>query len=161
IFLIRRPQQRSWTMFRFSVFGWLKSGQQPSRTSQRQRRRGKPVVPRRTDLRIEVLEDRTLPSTITVLNLADSGPGSLRAAVSAANAAAGADTVQFAPGLHGAITLTSELSVTDDLTINGSGANQLAVSGGDVTRIFDISAGAVTIDRLTITHGLANSGALH
>jgi hypothetical protein len=33
---------------------------------------------------LDVLEDRTLPSTLTVLNTIDSGPGSLRAAIEAA-----------------------------------------------------------------------------
>ena len=46
---------------------------------------------------LEVLEDRCLPSTFTVLNLLDSGPDSLRAAVAAANASPGADT-RKAPG---------------------------------------------------------------
>ena len=32
-------------------------------------------------LSVERLEDRTVPSTFTVRNLADSGPGSLRAAI--------------------------------------------------------------------------------
>ena len=37
--------------------------------------------PRRTVLAVDALEDRAVPSTFTVLNLADSGAGSLRAAV--------------------------------------------------------------------------------
>jgi hypothetical protein len=32
-------------------------------------------------LQVEALEDRSVPSTFTVLNLADSGEGSLRAAI--------------------------------------------------------------------------------
>jgi hypothetical protein len=86
-------------MSRFSVFRWLKSRQQPSRASQRQRRRGDAAVPpRRTVLRVEALEDRALPSTFTVLNLNDGGPGSLRAAVQAADAAPGS-AIDFAFGL--------------------------------------------------------------
>src|SRR5271166_6268322 len=70
----------------------------------------------RTRLRFEPLEDRNLLSALTVLNLADSGAGSLRQAVLDANANPGADTIQFAKGLHGTIVLTSgQLTITDDL----------------------------------------------
>src|SRR5262245_46241909 len=48
----------------------------------------RPTPPRRFRPRLEVLEDRALPSTFTVLNLADSGAGSLRAAILAANSPA-------------------------------------------------------------------------
>ena len=41
--------------------------------------------------RLEPLEDRTVPSTFAVLNLADGGDGSLRQAVLDANALPGAD----------------------------------------------------------------------
>jgi hypothetical protein len=102
------------------------------------------------------LEDRTLPSAFTVMNLNDSGPGSLRAGV-----ASGDDTIGFAAGLHGNITLTSgELLITRSVTINGPGANKLAVSGNDASRVIDIAASLgvtmnVTISGLTITHGYA------
>ena len=53
--------------------------------------------------RLEPLEDRSVPATFTVLNLADGGDGSLRQAVLDANALAGADTIHFADGLVGTI----------------------------------------------------------
>ena len=82
--------------------------------------------------RLGILEDRSLPSTFTVTNLLDSGPGSLRAAVTAANANPGADSIDFAP--TGTIALTSgELDITDGLTINGPGASALTVSGNHAT----------------------------
>src|SRR5262249_35763019 len=97
------------------------------------------------------LEDRTLPSTLTVLNNADSGPGSLRQAIS--DAASG-DTIDFAPVLRGqAITLTSgELAVTKGLDVAG-----LRVSGNDASRVFDISGDgvAVTLAGLTVAKGRA------
>src|SRR5262249_22653231 len=59
----------------------------------------------------EVLEDRSLLSAFTVLNLLDNGAGSLQAAVAAANANPGADTIDIAT--TGTITLTSgQLDIT-------------------------------------------------
>jgi hypothetical protein len=52
---------------------------------------------------LETLEDRTVFS-ITVMNLNDGGPGSLRQAMLDANAAAGADVIDF--DVAGAIRLT-------------------------------------------------------
>src|SRR5262249_41709554 len=101
--------------------------------SMKQRRSGTPArrTPRRpttTRLRVEALDDRCLPSTFTVTNLLDTGAGSLRAAVAAANANPGADAIDFATA--GTIALTSgELDITDSLTINGPGESALTVSG--------------------------------
>jgi hypothetical protein len=97
------------------------------------------------------------PSTFIVLNLNDNGPGSLRQAILDSNAIPGADTIMFAEGLHGTIPLTSgELPITASITINGPGADQLAISGNHASRVFDISGGVtVTIAGLTITDGLA------
>jgi hypothetical protein len=110
-------------------------------------------------------------STFTVLNVQDSGPGSLREAIVASNAAPGADLIRFAPGARdGTIALTGgQLSITDQLTIDGPGANRLIVSGNDASRVFQIGNGVVvSIDGLTITRGRAvgqgggilNAGAL-
>jgi hypothetical protein len=107
-------------------------------------------------LSVERLEDRTVPATFTVGNLADSGLGSLRQAVLDANARPGADVIRFAPAARdGTITLTSgELAITDGLRIDGPSARRLAVSGNDASRVFQISSGvAVSIDDLTVTHG--------
>ena len=106
---------------------------------------------------VEALEDRAVPSTFTVVNLADSGDGSLRQAVLDANALPGADEIRFADGLQGTIPLNGvELSITDALTINGPGAEFLAVSGGGQSRVFGIGGGvAVAIAALTITDGQA------
>src|SRR5262249_6628548 len=107
--------------------------------------------------RLEPLEDRSVPATFTVLNLADAGDGSLRQAVLNANALPGADTIRFADGLVGTIGLTGgQLSIADHLTIDGPRAGRLAVSGNGQSRVFRISGGlTVAIDDLTITGGRA------
>jgi uncharacterized protein (TIGR03118 family) len=109
---------------------------------------------------LEILEDRVVPSTFMVVNLADSGAGSLRQALIDANALPGADVIRFGPHARdGVITLTSgELSITDSLTIDGPGDNRLTISGNDASRVFSVS-GSTTyaeIDGLTIAHGLTN-----
>src|SRR5262245_33853052 len=106
------------------------------------RARGRP--PRAT-LAVQALEDRAVPSTFTVLNLADGGEGSLRQAILDANSPAypGADVIRFGNGLSGTIPLTTgQLSITEDLAIDGPGADRLAVSGGSQSRVFGISGGA-------------------
>src|SRR5262249_40200393 len=109
--------------------------------------------------RLVSLEDRIVPSTFTVENFADSGPGSLRQAVLDANALTGADLISFAPAAcDGTIALaTGELGITDDLTIDGPGAESLIISGNNSSRVFEVPAGVtVTIDGMTIRDGLAN-----
>ena len=122
------------------------------------RRRPSRRRPPASRLCLERLEDRRLLSTFSVLNLLDSGPGSLREAIVAANSAPGADLIRFDPAARdGTIALTGgQLSITDNLTIDGAGAGQLAVSGNDASRVFQISSGvAVCIDELTVSHGRA------
>src|SRR5262249_40721041 len=104
--------------------------------------------------RLELLEGRDVPSTLTVTNTLDKGAGSLRGAIT--NAKSG-DTIVFAPSLNGQmIILTSDqLTVNKSLDIEGPGADKLTISGNDANRVFDISQGlTVTINGLTVTHGL-------
>jgi hypothetical protein len=99
---------------------------------QRSRRRQRTQRPS-----LEQLEDRTLPSTFTVINLADSGAGSLRDAITQANADPGAqdDTINFA--VSGTITLNSALpNVTRDLDIIGPGAANLTVQANSAAPAF-------------------------
>jgi hypothetical protein len=135
----------------FSGFGWTGPANRQSALLRRAPRR-RSFVPH-----LEALEDRTLPSTFTVLNLNDSGAGSLRQAILDSNSAAGADVIQFAPTLAGTITLTTgELDITDELTIIGPGQNKLTISGNDASRIFFMDPDNVSpasITGLTIANG--------
>jgi hypothetical protein len=116
----------------------------------------RPHTPR---LGVEALDDRCLPSTFTVTNLLDTGAGSLREAVVAANANPGADSIDFA--VTGTIALTSgQLDITDSVTINGPGADALIVSGNYISRVFGIAGDpTVLIAGLTVANGALNTSA--
>jgi hypothetical protein len=94
-------------------------------------------------------------ATFAVINANDNGPGSLRQAL--ADAADG-DTISFNSSLNGqTVTLTNgELLADKSVTINGPGANTLAVDAQQAGRVFHIASGKdVTISGLTITNGSA------
>src|SRR5262245_34256178 len=104
-------------------------------------------APRRGRLAFEKLEDRWVPTTFTVLNTGDSGPGSLRQAIADAAASAGPDSIGFDASLTGqTITLASNdangsfgptgLVIDNDaITIDGGNAPGLPLSGGDARRL--------------------------
>ena len=75
-------------------------------------------------------------------------------------AAASGDEIQFDPSLNGqTILVATQLSVTKTLSIEGPGADLLAISGGNTTRIFFATA-PVTLSGLTLKNGLGDGGAL-
>ena len=90
------------------------------------------------------------------------GDLALREAIALANANPGLDTIWFHDVLKGTnITLAwGELRITDDLTITGLGAEQLAISGNGESRIFAVNdddvATAITVEisGLTLKDGL-------
>ena len=106
---------------------------------------------------IEGLEGRALLSVLTVMNNGDTGPGSLRAEV--AGAAAG-DVIDFSSQLDGdTITLTSgEIQPPSSVTIQGPGANLLAISGNNSSGIFDLQGVSLAISGLTLENGYSTSG---
>src|SRR6185436_20903526 len=88
---------RSPNMSRFFAFDWL-SASKPLRIhpSARGAKRSRLASCRP---RLEALEDRSLPSTLTVTSFADDGSsGTLRSAIAVANSG---DTIQFANQLKG------------------------------------------------------------
>ncbi len=135
-------------------------------------KRGAPAAIRRTPTYVrqpsgfrpwlETLESRRLLSTLTVSSVSDSGSGSLRAEIAAAQSG---DTIVFAASLNGkTITLTSgELDLTKNLTIQGPGASQLTISGNNTTltthasRVFEVAQNTtVTLSGMTINdHGVS------
>jgi predicted outer membrane repeat protein len=106
---------------------------------------------------LEALEERWLPSTLTVQTTNDSGVGSLRSAIAAARQG---DTINFLPGLFTSgpqiVTLSGELLIKHGLTIAGPGSDKLTISGGDTFRVFEIAPNVqkpVTLSGLTISDG--------
>lgn len=102
-------------------------------------------------------------ATFTVVNLNDTGAGSLRHAIAVANVTPGADTITFDPSVTGTITLTTgELSITDSVTLQGPGPNVLTIMGNNVSPVLDIPQPPgtleVTVSGLTISGGLGING---
>ena len=105
-------------------------------------------------------------ATFTVLNNTDADPGSLRAAIDAANLAPGADEIVFDAAVTGQIALASHITILDHLRIAGPGLTVLALDGGENNRIFRIEPSdgigapttlAVTIEGLTLQNGFSGS----
>ena len=87
------------------------------------------------------------PTTFTVTNSADAGPGTLRQAI--ADSASG-DTITFALDDGNTIALTNgQLLITNDLTIVSTNAT-IAIDAGGNSRVLEITASNVILDSLTI-----------
>ncbi|NCT68590.1 MAG: hypothetical protein GXC76_13265 [Rhodanobacteraceae bacterium] len=103
-------------------------------------------------------------ATLTVTTLNDSGAGSLRAAITQANATTGTDTIQFQNGLQGTIDLSGgALVITESLSIVGPGAGKVTIDANGRSRVFrfDNPQGldrTWAISGLTVRRGLANNG---
>jgi len=137
--------------------------------------RRKQIWQRRLTPRLETLEARRLLATLTVDTADDVVDGdvssisalldasgndgfiSLREAIQAANATAGADAITFDDSLAGVPFNLSlgELIITDELTITGLGASQTIVDAGGQSRVFNITAasGDFLFEGLTVTGG--------
>ncbi|MEH1842182.1 MAG: DUF4347 domain-containing protein [Nostoc sp.] len=109
-------------------------------------------------------------ATFTVNNTGDADDGdanngitTLREAINLANATAGDDAIAFG-GIFtdttpDVITLTSgQLTITDDVSILGTGTSNLTVSGNNASTVFEISglATGVSINGLAIASGGIN-----
>ncbi len=91
--------------------------------------------------------------TVTVQNTDDSGAGSLRKALSTVCVGG---TINFSEALAGqTITLLSgPLTLGKNVTIDGSAAPGLSISGNNTSRVFEVSAGATaTVKYLNVKNG--------
>src|SRR6516164_5907272 len=103
--------------------------------------------------RLEALEDRWLPSTLTVTSPLDNGSsGTLRATIAAA---ASGDTIVFDNSLnHQTVTLNgNELLINKTLNIQGPGADLLAISGNHLSRVFEVAVvpGALIVPQVSLS----------
>ncbi len=116
-----------------------------------------------------LLPASALAVTLTVTTTADSGGGSLRQALVAANASSADDTITFAipasdPGcLDGVCTITlttGELNVVERatggaLTITHPNPEEIRISGNNASRVLS-NRGRLTLNGVTITGGKAS-----
>src|SRR5262245_19161055 len=86
--------------------------------------------------------------TFTVTNTNDSGAGSLRAAITGANAAGvGTQNINFAANVRGTISLLTPLPLlNNNININGPGNSLLTVSDNNTTRVFFADTGTISIN---------------
>src|SRR4051794_33834748 len=105
-------------------------------------------------MRLEALEDRTVPAVYTVTTAADvidpnDGVLSLREAVLAADATSEADTISLPAGRY-VLTrtgpnedagATGDLDIVGNLSIEGAGAANTLIDGNQADRVFDIQSG--------------------
>jgi hypothetical protein len=145
-----------------SLSSWLRSRR--STRSSEPRSAARPAA--RFSPQLESLDDRLVPSTLIVTNNLGFGTGSLRDEIGQAQSG---DVIVFDPGLNGqTIQLYSgpydngpiELFVAKNLTIQGPGADKLAIDANNMARAFHIAPGAqVAISGLTIKDGNGKTGA--
>ncbi|MCA8926162.1 MAG: hypothetical protein KDD82_30425, partial [Planctomycetes bacterium] len=115
-------------------------------------------------------------ATFTVTNTNDTGAGSLRQAVADANGTPGDDEIVFGASLAGQtiVLLTNDATGTPlfgstalfvseaaaSLTVQGSAAPGLTISGQSARRIFAVQTGAtLRLENLTLTNGRIDGGA--
>jgi hypothetical protein len=109
---------------------------------------------------IELLEDRIAPTVFIVANLHDSGTGSLRAAIAAANNSPTGlgnptNTIEFAPSVHpGTILLKTPLppiSVSVDIAGPKFRYPLITINGGNKNQIFYVSYNSAVGPSPTVT----------
>ncbi len=98
-------------------------------------------------------------SDLVVTSLADSGPGSLRAALLQANPTPPSDYPQIFFSVSGVIKLESPLILERSMQIDGGG--RIVITGQSRTQVLRVpccESGSLRIQNLTIANGKADSG---
>ncbi len=95
-------------------------------------------------------------ASYVVTSTANSGAGTLRDAMQQANANPGEDTITFNLPNPSTIALTNNITITDDVRIEGPGQTALTVTN-PTSRVFDVNAGSVYIDSMTIDGAGSNA----
>jgi hypothetical protein len=146
----------------FTKWRWFGLRGVSRRATTRSGRRRKPAPA------LEVLEDRTTPTTFTILNGDVAG---LKSAIATANTDGQVDTIVLAP--NGTYKLTAVDNTTDgpnglpvltftNLLIQGNGATieRSVTASGPAFRLLDVGAGAkATLKNLVLTGGLIQGAA--
>ncbi len=99
-----------------------------------------------------------------VTNLNDSGMGSLRDAIAQANSSGGPDEIVFSgAAVAGTISLSSEIAITDTLTLTGPGTRALTITSSG--RIFTVDNGLLNVFLTDLTlegaDASGNGGAIY
>src|SRR5262249_38462852 len=159
--LYRRPVPKRRSIMSFS--SWLRKLRFAGH--RRPTRGPRPALRFRPQL--EALEDRIVPSQVglTVTSLADSGPGTLRAAIQSADAGSHTDTYAIGFAVAGTIDLQSSLpELTNSIAIQGPGAASLTIErdanlSSFPAAILTVDAGqTASLSGLTIANGNADPG---
>ncbi|MFG0267279.1 MAG: cadherin domain-containing protein, partial [Rhodopirellula sp. JB055] len=113
-------------------------------------------------------------ATITVTTWLDesnnNGETSLREAITQANAGAGGDTIVFSASLDTSTVFEltrqqteddtnsyGDLDILKDVTIVGHGINTTIIDAGELSRIFDVRGGTLTLSDVTLQGGRSGS----
>jgi hypothetical protein len=94
-------------------------------------------------------------ATFTVTNTNDSGAGSLRQAMTDANATPGTDTIIIPTGTY--VLTTGKLIINDNVIITGAGAATTLIDGNANERVFETRGSSITtMSGVTIQNGRQN-----
>jgi hypothetical protein len=107
------------------------------------------------------LSATALAATDIVTSANDSGTGSLRQVIEDAN---GGDKIVFDASLNDqTINLASAIVIDKSLTLEGLGSSHLTINGNHTSQIFIVSAGDLSISRLTLANSATpgNGGAIN